>query len=199
MEPVVPFDIGLRVEFVRPVYLKLLHGNFTRLDDIEGSGFRKAVTDAARTITDQQIIRLLDEREWRGRLSAGWFVGLTGRTQFIQTIGRLLLASELVYAGEGYCVALGLIGNDECNSLLSAYLNEYLPLKGRAYNQDWAIGALAHLRGEPPREYLDPDLWRDPTIWSDGTYFMDPYQGIQLFRHLVNYLSDHRLIEDSAR
>ena len=88
-------------------------------------------------------------------------------------------------------MALGLIANEECAQLLHLYLKTYLPLKGRVYNQDWAIGALAHIEGAPPSEYLEQTLWRE------GDYFMDPAKGIRHFGELVSYLGEHDLVEEA--
>jgi hypothetical protein len=185
-----PPDIRtLRDIFVRPFYLRLLHGNFTRPREAEGGNIGQEIAAAARTISDEQIEMLLNEREWRGRLCAAWFIGLCGRASFVPSIGKLLLASEMVYAGEGYCMALGLIRSQECADLLRSYLKTYLPLNGRVYNQHWAIGALAYIEGCPPVEYLGQELWRD------GEYAMDPADGIESFGEIVSYLGQCRMID----
>jgi hypothetical protein len=131
----------------------------------------------------------LDEREWRGRLCAAWFIGLSKRASFVPSIGQLLLASETVYAGQGYCIALGLIGGQECARLLHAYLKVYLPLNGRVYDQNWAVGALAYIEGAPPVEYLEQEFWRG------DKYVMDPAEGTENFGEIVSYLRQYRMIE----
>ncbi|HTX48079.1 MAG TPA: DUF6000 family protein, partial [Caulobacteraceae bacterium] len=103
------FDLAVRDEFVRPFYLKLLHGNFAHRNQGKDE-FDRLLANAASAISDDQLSRLLEEKEWRGRLCAAWFIALSSRTPFVRSIGEKLLASELVYAGQGYCVALGLIG-----------------------------------------------------------------------------------------
>jgi hypothetical protein len=175
--------------FVVPFYLDLLHGNFAFPRKADEGSIRQAVAAAARTISDEQIKLLLDEPGWRDRLCAAWFVGLSRRDRFVPSIGKLLLASELVYAGQGYCAALGLIGNEECARLLRSYLDLYLPLDGRIYNQDWAIGALTYIEGDSSAGYLKQDLWRD------GKYVIDPAKGIERFDKLVAFLRQHGMIE----
>src|ERR1700753_123816 len=96
-----------------------------------------------------------------GGLPRPGFSGVGIRGKFVSQIGKLLLASEVVYAGHGYCVALALIGGEECISFLRNYLNQYLPLNGRFYDQDWALGALTYVEGRAPPEYLLPELWQD--------------------------------------
>lgn len=179
----------LQDAFVRPFYLRLLHGNFVYPREGDDGSLRQKIAAAASTISDQQIERLLKEREWRGRLCAAWFTALGKRASFVPLIGELLLASELVYAGQGYCIALGLMGGEDCARLLRSYLKVYLPLNGRVYNQDWAIGALSYMEGGPPAEYLGPELWRD------GEYMMDPVEGIDSFGDIVSYLRQYRMIK----
>lgn len=186
---------AIREEFVRPIYLSLLHANFARRSDprppplgqpeSELSAIRAQIVAAARTISDEQLKKLLSIREWRGRLVAGWLVGLSKRAPFVDEIADIFLASETVYAGQGYCVALGLIGDDKCRNHLRAYLSKYLPLRGRFYDQQWAIGALAHIEPKPPDEFLLPELWVD----GDQHMIPSPSQAIQSFSELVDFLN----------
>jgi hypothetical protein len=116
-------------------------------------------------------------------LVAGWLVGLSKRAAFVDEIAALLLASEQTYASQGYCVALALIGNDKCRKYLRAYLSKYLPFSGRFYDQEWAIGALAHIEHAAPEEYLLPKLW------ADGDRHMHPSAAIERFSALIAYLN----------
>ena len=186
--PIDPEIRALRETFVRPFSLRLLHGNFVHAERADGDHFRQELASAARTISGDQIARLLTEGGW-DRLCAAWFTGLSKRANLIPSIGNLLLASEAVYAGQGYCAALGLVGSEECAHLLHSYLETYLPLNGRVYDQDWAIGALAHIEGVPPQKYLDPALW------GQGSDSLNPVEGIEDFREVVSYLRRHRMIE----
>ena len=184
-----PTERALRDAFVYPFYLSLLHGNF--IGGRYGAEHSRRIADAARTISDEQIGRLLSQREWRGRLVAGWFTGLTKRSHFVRDIVDLLIASEMVYAGEGYCIALALIGDAACAEGLRAYLAKYLPLNGRVYNQDWAIGALTVIGGHPPGEFLDAALW------TDGSYHMDSSAGIRDVAEIVAYVQRNAMTADS--
>jgi hypothetical protein len=177
---------ALRETFIRPYY-QLLNANLIRVckDD---SSFPMRVAEAARTISDQEIERLLNVREWRGRLTVAWHIGLTRRSNFVPRIAELLLASEVVYAGEGYSLALGLIGGETCAAHLRAYLNKYLPLRGRFYDQEWAIGALTHIEHAPAPEFLDPALW------TEGTQVLDPWRGIQLFKDIVEVIEQNKMM-----
>jgi hypothetical protein len=180
-------DLVVREQFVRPFYLDLIHGNFAHGKG-DGCEFNRKLAHAASAISDDQLNRLLGESEWRGRLCAAWFVGLSNRVQFVTLIGEKLLASEMVYAGQGYCVALGLLGGVQSVNALRAYLRHYLPIEGRFYDQDWALGALANIEGAAPTEFLAPELWRD----QKGT--MDPTEGLGAFSEVVSYLNKFGLL-----
>ena len=58
-------------------------------------------------------------------------------------------------------------------------------LRGRFYDQQWAIGALAHIESKPPDEFLLPELWID----GDRHMSPSPSQAIQSFSELVDYLN----------
>lgn len=132
--------------YVRPGgrYLKLLNGNFLRLAAPERTDFEQSLTSAARKATISELT-LLFEGEWRARLTAAVLAGLTRRAALGDRIGSLLLASELVYAGQGYCYALARFGAPEDAALLTAYLDRYLPQTQLRYDQPWALGALLHV------------------------------------------------------
>jgi hypothetical protein len=172
-----------REQFVRPIYLSLLHANFIRRPARDPEIIRSQIVAAASLISDQQISKLLMTREWRGRLVAGWCIGLSGRVAFVDEIAELLIESRQTYAGQGYCVALGLIGDDRCRVHLQRYLSEYLPLRGRIYDQLWAVGALAHIDGKLSEQFLAPELWT-----SNGSV-LDPATGIRMFREIAEYLT----------
>lgn len=176
---------ALREQFVRPLYLSLLHANFIQRPTGDPEIIRSQIATAASVISDEQISRLLMTREWRGRLVAGWCVGLSGRVAFVDEIAALLIESSQTYAGQGYCFALGLIGDDRCRVHLQRYLSEYLPLRGRIYDQLWAIGALAHIDEKLSAQFLAPELWT-----SDRSV-LDPAKGIRMFREIVEYLTLH--------
>jgi len=178
----------LRDEFVQPFYGALLHANFALEQARYSVTLSAQIGAAARAVSDPQLQLLLEQREWRGRLTAAWFVGLTGRARFVAKLAELLLASELTYAGQGYCVAMGLIGGFTCQCHLRDYLNKYLPLRGRFYDQTWAIGALAQIEGSPPRDFLEP------TLWTDRKGRLDPGAAIKRFQDLVDYLHEHGII-----
>jgi hypothetical protein len=106
--------------------------------------FGQQLARAARQISDRELATLLGG-EWRSRLTAAWLTGLDRREQFRDQIGELLLASQDVYAGQGYCLSLARLATAADADLLAAYLDAYLPQLDKRYDQDWALGALLHL------------------------------------------------------
>jgi Family of unknown function (DUF6000) len=145
-------------------YLKLLHGNALSLRGSDRIAFTRAMGDDARQITDHELSTLLDS-EWRSRLTAAWLIALDRRTLFRDRLGELLLDSQLVYAGQGYCLALARFETAADADILSAYLDKYLPQAGRHYDQHWAIGALLHLdeclSGHRADRFLTPGgMWQ---------------------------------------
>ncbi len=107
-------------------YLKLLNGNVLTLDEAERTRFLQQLAESARQASDHELAMLLDS-EWRSRLTAAWLIGLDRREQFRDRLGELLLASEVCYAGQGYCLALARFATAADAELLAAYLDAYLP------------------------------------------------------------------------
>lgn len=60
-------------------------------------------------------------------------------------LGDLLLESQFVYSGQGYCVALASIGTAPAAERLTAYLDRWLPDIEARYDQWWAMAALVTL------------------------------------------------------
>jgi len=146
-------------------YAKLLHGNALDMSGTDGAAFVAAMGRDARQIADRELGTLLDS-EWRSRLTAAWLIGLDRRTRFRDRIGEMLLDSELVYAGQGYCLALARFETGADADILRAYLDKYLP-HDHAYDQNWAIGALLYLDerlggNRADRFLASGGLWKNP-------------------------------------
>ncbi|MFI1092885.1 DUF6000 family protein [Streptomyces sp. NPDC020917] len=155
-------------------YLKLLHGNFLRLDEADGSRkeFLRDLATAAQQITPDELTALLAESDWRPRLTAAWLIGLDRRMQFRSRIGELLLESRLCFSGQGYCFALARFGSEADAQLLTAYLDRYLKRSDLQYDQAWAIGALLSIDDREGSQHAAPflmhgGLWDQ---WAHGQF-----------------------------
>ncbi|GAB3895660.1 DUF6000 family protein [Microbispora bryophytorum] len=163
-----------------PRYLKLLGGNLPRLSD----RFKAALADDARHISDEDLRELL-RRDWRPRLTAAWLIGLDRRLRFRQTLGDLLLNSEVCYAGQGYCFALANFGQSHDAEILTAYLDRYLPRTDCSYDQHWAIGALLHLDDRLGTHHADRFLTTG--LWHASAFSrLDP----AAYHQVINELRD---------
>lgn len=149
--------------FVKPHYLKLLHGNFLGLEGEELGHFVASVRSALDEIEPDQVERLL-RIAWREQLTGAWFAGFKKWTQFAERIGELLLPSMTCYAGQGYCFALACFADTMSSEYLCRYLDEYLRQPDKYYDQLWAMSALVWIdeakRTDYSLGYLAPHgLW----------------------------------------
>jgi hypothetical protein len=145
-------------------YMELLHGNFLGLDAGKRKRFLRQLARSARQVSNRELAALLDS-EWRSRLTASWLIALDRREQFRDRIGELLLASEVCYAGQGYCLALARFATPADADVLASYLDTYLPQSDKRYDQDWALGALLHVDAalgsdDATRFLTDGGLWQ---------------------------------------
>ncbi|WP_395360660.1 DUF6000 family protein [Streptomyces sp. YH02] len=149
-------------------YLKL-GGRIRRMTDPERAEFVRALGEDAGAVTPGELAILL-EGGWRERRTAAWLIAVARRTEFRESLGELLLASEVCFAGSDYCVTLAGFGTPADADLLAAYLDRYLRRPDLYYDQPAAMGALLHLdaklRADRAARFLAPDgLWHQ---WIDG-------------------------------
>jgi hypothetical protein len=144
-------------------YMRLGHG-LDRLKDPTRGWFLRKLARGARRVTDRELHLLLD-CEWRARITAAWLIGLDRRTQFRGALRDLLLDSEVVFSGQGYCFALARFAAPADADILCAYLDTYLPQVDKRYDQTWALGALLHIDAlsgtdHAARFLTDGGLWQ---------------------------------------
>ncbi|MFI1018245.1 DUF6000 family protein [Streptomyces sp. NPDC020965] len=157
-------------------YLELLGGGFLHLGEEERTSFAASLQSDSLQASDQEIGALFGY-EWRARLTAAWLVGVARRVEWRERIGSLLLASELTYAGQGYCFALARFGSAEDSEILVSYLDRYLPRWECRYDQESALGALMRLDSQlgtsHAQRFVGPDgpweHWVDALTHTRGT------------------------------
>jgi hypothetical protein len=193
-------DRHLHEAFVAPFYLSLLNSGFVFMDRNQSKAFRQQLLAVARSITDEQIRSLLEIRDWRDRLAAGWFAGISRRVQLVDDIGNYLTAineeycrpgNEIdeTYGHQGLCVALGVIGGRGSRNYLYKYLEMYIDRHGTLTEQNWALGALVRLEGIVPQEFSDPRLWPGSP---------SAINSVVRFANLVSYLYQYAMIMPDA-
>ncbi|MEV0317879.1 DUF6000 family protein [Streptomyces sp. NPDC050658] len=137
-----------------------LGGRVLAMTGRERDRFERRLGKAAAEITPREVGILLGGG-WRERRTAAWFIAVARRTEFRERLGELLLASEMGFAGQAYCVALADFGTPADADLLATYLDHYLPRPDLDYDQEPALGALLHLDTEHEADraarFLTPD------------------------------------------
>ncbi len=90
-------------------------------------------------------LTLLSYFNWRPRIVGAYIVALVGIHELTELIGKLLLRSDVCYAGRGYCLALAKLNSDMSRKYLLEYLDYYLTRIDLWYDQADAMGAIAYL------------------------------------------------------
>lgn len=125
---------NVRDKWVRPLYFGL-----------NKPEARQLVKHHIREVDDGLISQLLAAFDWRPRTAAAFLAAITSRTCFTEQIGRLLLRSDICYAGAAYCVALAEFNTPEAVEFLDRYLAYYLKQTDLWFDQRSAMAALAYL------------------------------------------------------
>ena len=122
-------------------------------------------------VTPARIDQLLSEFDWRPRITGGFLAALCRITSAEDHIGRLLLRSDLCFAGKAYCMALCTFNTPEGLSFLTRYLDYYLTRPDLDYNQGEAIGAISYLDHQNSTRILDEyrpkwNAYLEPKEWK---------------------------------
>jgi hypothetical protein len=105
----------------------------------------KAFADTAKEIDKDIVLKLLNDFDWRTRITGAFFSAINNYQEFEDIIGRHLLKSEVCYAASGYCLALTTFGTDNAKNYLATYLEYYLDRKDLWFDQADAFCALERL------------------------------------------------------
>jgi hypothetical protein len=107
--------------------------------------YRIAFREVRTELTDGVIGKLFGDFNWRSRSVGALFAALRNRSDFVETIGNLMLKSEVCYAGRSYSMALACFGNPLCVDYLERYLTHYLARKDLWFDQADVFSALIFL------------------------------------------------------
>ena len=140
---------------VAPFYLELLHVNIAQADEQVRNEFVAAFATAARTISDDLLVALLAEVDWRSRMVAGWIVAVAERHEHLPAIRAGLVAANFVYP-QGLLIALATLADDAGARALSEFLERWLTAEAdHCHDQPWVLAAL---------EEVDRCLGTDHTV-----------------------------------
>jgi hypothetical protein len=114
-------------------------------------------------INSKVVEKLLGDSNWRSRSVGSFLATLGNMMNYQEQIGRLLLKSEVTYAGTSYCLALAEFNNQESIDYLKQYLDYYLVQEDLWFDQGDAMGALAFLDKQNGTNNLEKYLKR----WND--------------------------------
>ncbi len=112
--------------------------------------FFSASSDAAvgelwNEMTAEVVALLLSDFNWRPRCVGGYLVALRDMHGFTDVLGKLLLRSDVRFAGESYCLALAQLNTPIARGFLDEYLSYYLTRPDLHFDQGSAMGAVAYL------------------------------------------------------
>jgi len=132
----------------------------------------KVIVQRRHLINDELISALLANFNWRPRTVAAYLAAVSNSDSFTTQIGRLLLRSDVCYAGGAYCVALASFNSAEAISFLDKYLDYYLKRTELWFDQAEAMAALAFLdrinRTSTAARHMDAwvNFVKDKTNWN---------------------------------
>ena len=185
-------DYNIPKHYVIPLYLNVLHGNFLWIDDVDA--FVDSTRVALYEVTDKQLIQMYN-RCWRHTITASWLCGIGRFSQHLNKIETLLIPSQTCYAGQFHCFALARFDGAESVRVLRSYLDTYLPVGVRQYDQQWAIGALWWLDRRHGTDYAQvylekPDNWKLRVRDQEyGT--LSPEEGILHFQKVMDFVDQY--------
>ena len=137
-----------------PLYMQLFRGG-------NDETLLNALVPLRDEIDPSVVTTLLAYSGWRPRLVGAWLAALREMTEFDDHIGRLLVRSDVMKAGMGYCLALARFNTDRARDYLVSYLEYYLGRPELWFEQDVAMAALVYLDQRSGRKDVAPvrDAW----------------------------------------
>ena len=108
-------DFRIAERWVVPIYFGL-----------ENERAEQFVQEDLKDLDATIIENLLSRFDWRCRIAAAYLIALRGYTEFDDWMGKLLLRSDVCFAGKGYCLAFAIRPRSAGIAYLNRYLQYYL-------------------------------------------------------------------------
>ncbi len=165
-------------KWVAPFY----RTSFTHGDE----DFMSALKAIHREFNPEIVSRLLSDYNWRPRITAAFFAALKRHESLEDHIGKLLLRSDLCFAGTQYCVALAEFNNPNGIRYLTQYLDYYLTRPDLHYDQGSALAAVAYLDKENKTALLDRYRPMLESFGREESYLDKTIEHLQRKMHFLN-------------
>jgi hypothetical protein len=141
---------------------------------------------ASQEINIDIVKTLLGDFNWRTRLSGAFFAAVHDYKELEESIGNLLLKSEVCYAGTGYCLALAIFNTETSKDYLVKYLKYYLTRKDLWFDQAAVYCALDFLDKDAANKF--DDAWRDFVIdkprWNIESHKEHFHKNIEIIKEI---------------
>jgi len=170
-------DNALTVEQIERWVVPFYRVSFRAVD----SAFHQALRKIYAEITPTVVELLLKDYNWRPRLTGAFFAAVKQIRSFEDHIGRLLVRSDLCYAGSIYCVALAEFNTPIGLGYLKKYLEYYLTRPDLDYDQMAAMGAISYLDRQNGTKCLEEFLPKWTAYWDAKSWKMDLSEVIDRF------------------
>gem|GEM_PF-679795 len=132
------------------------------MTNFKDDAFAENYAKVREEINSEIVTKLLGEFNWRSRIAAAYFIAIEMFYEFEDTVGHLLLRSDVCYAGHGYCLTLATLNTEKSMQFLQQYLRYYLKQKKLWFDQLSAMAALAYLDRKNVTNYVSEfrGLWK---------------------------------------
>ena len=112
---------------------------------VDDDSFLANYSEIKSELDETIVVSLLSEFNWRPRIVGAYFSALKQYRSFEDIIGKLLLRSDVCYAGVGYTIALTSFNTESSINYLTQYLEYYLTKKDLWFDQCDVMAALKYL------------------------------------------------------
>ena len=163
---------SMRDKWVAPFYMNL---------QIESEEFWQRYWQVQGEVNVSLCVELLSWFDWRPRIVGAFFVAIERFDETADLIGRLLLRSDVCFAGRGYALALARIGTPQATDFLVDYLDYYLTRRDLQFDQLACMGALQSLDIRNGTTLAQPFMKRCEEFYSDNHFIncADSVQGFE--------------------
>jgi hypothetical protein len=125
-------------KFVIPYYINI---PLTGQDKQDIDALKKTKDE----FTPDIVGKLLGDFNWRTRQTGAYLAAINNYTQFEETIGKLLIKSEVCYAGAVYSLVLGTFNSNDGLNYLLKYLDYYLTREDLFFDQKEVLTTVKYL------------------------------------------------------